>query len=85
MFYTKGQKYNRSQFKIHLNAKKHKEWICHLNENRVNYYKTSLEQAETIKNQKIYIAKLELELKLRDERTRIVNNVPTIDLLGIDL
>lgn len=77
----KDKRYDKKQFKIHMNAKKHKEWISHLNENRVNYYQISIQQEDTIKNQKIYIAKLELELKqIKTQKA----NVPTMDLLGID-
>ena len=81
----KDKKYDPKQFKSHLNAKKHKAWLSHLNENRVNFYRKSLEQEDTIKNQRLYIAKLQLELKQSEERSKHKIIVPVTDLLGIDM
>lgn len=77
---------NRVQFKAHINAKKHKGWLSHLNENRVNFYKQSIGQADTIKNQRLYIAQLEKQLKKYElqEKHRYVD-VPVTNLLDIDL
>ena len=81
----KDKKYNRRQFKSHLEVKKHKEWISYLNENRVNYYKKCIEQEETIKNQRNYIAQIEKELQIEKNNPKKQNYVTIETLLDIDL
>ena len=75
---------NRTQFKKHITANKHKVWLAHLNNNRVNYYSKSLEYAETIKNQQLYIAKLELKINQLELEKRPQINVPIANLLDLD-
>tara|TARA_Y100000389_G_scaffold197042_1_gene230901 strand:- start:649 stop:1014 length:366 start_codon:yes stop_codon:yes gene_type:complete len=77
---------NRVQFKSHINTKKHKEWLSHLNENRINFYKQSIEQTDTIKNQRLYIAHLEKKLTAYELQEKYrYTNVPVTNLLDIDL
>lgn len=79
---------SRQQFKQHITTIRHKKWLSHLNNNRVNYYSQSLKYADIIKNQKIYIAKLELQIKhLELEKLKNVTPkiIPTCDnLLNLD-
>jgi len=77
---------NRQVFKKHITTNKHKKWLSHLNNNRVNYYSQSLKYAETIKNQKKYIAQLEvkishLELSVAEKQKQ----VPVMNLLDLDI
>lgn len=83
---------NRQQFKSHLKAQKHKDWIIHLNNNRNNYFQKCIENQETIKNQRILIAKFEKKIAKFEKEIKVLKDnskndkiVPVGDLLDMDI
>jgi len=75
-----------SKLKQHFRSIKHQQWLAHINDNRVNYYKQALEQEDTIKNQKIIIGNMEKEIINYKKQIEEIKKpeVPTLDLLGIN-
>jgi hypothetical protein len=61
-----------SKFSVHIKSKSHQKWLSNLNANKVNYYVENEKLMETIKNQRIIIAKLEKDVS---------NKILTIDYL----
>jgi hypothetical protein len=61
-----------SKFSVHTKSKSHQKWLSNLNANKVNYYVENEKLMETIKNQRIIIAKLEKDVS---------NKILTIDYL----
>jgi hypothetical protein len=52
-----------SIFASHIKTKYHHKWLAGLNTNKANYYMQSLELATTVQNQRLIIAKLEMDLQ----------------------
>ena len=84
-----------SKFSVHTKSKSHQKWLSNLNANKVNYYVENEKLMETIKNQRIIIAKLEKDVSNKiltiDYLTQQLNhnklflkNVPTANLLEFD-
>jgi hypothetical protein len=80
---------------VHIKSKSHQKWLSNLNANKVNYYVENEKLMETIKNQRIIIAKLEKDVSNKiltiDYLTQQLNNnkpllknVPTANLLEFD-
>ena len=61
-----------SNFSKHIKTKNHQKWLTQLNLNKVNYYIENEKLNETIKNQRLIIAKLEKDMN---------NKIMTIDYL----
>ena len=61
-----------SKFSVHIKSKSHQKWLSNLTANKVNYYVENEKLMETIKNQRIIIAKLEKDVS---------NKILTIDYL----
>lgn len=57
---------NYSAFSSHIKTKTHKKWLEELNHNRGNFYVENMKLTETVKTQRILIAKLEKELNNRN-------------------
>lgn len=56
----------RQNFMSHTKTKTHQNWLCGLSLDNTNMYIKSQEMAQTIKEQKIMIARLEKEISHRD-------------------
>jgi hypothetical protein len=63
---------NYASFSTHIKTKNHQKWLANLNLNKLNYYIENEKLNETIKNQRLIIAKLEKDLN---------NKIMTIDYL----
>ena len=84
----KDKIYNNSNgFITHTKSQTHKNWIDHLNNNKMNYFKENREMKELIHNQKIIIGNYEKEIislkaiveHLEKKKENLVTNV---DLLN---
>lgn len=82
----------QSKFSTHCKSKSHQKWLQQLNNNKANYYIELLKIKETYENQKLIIARLELEI-LNKSRTidylteQLCSNIrpePVVDLLDIN-
>ena len=83
-----------AKFTVHIKSQSHQKWLASVNANKVNYYSENLKLLETIKNQRLIIAKLEKDVsnknltidyltqQLHNNITKTpAKNVPTGDLL----
>lgn len=59
-------------FSAHIKSKSHQNWLSGLNSNKTNYFLENQSLIETVKNQRLIIAKLEKDLS---------NKILTIDYL----
>jgi hypothetical protein len=55
-----------SIFASHIKTKSHQKWLSALNANRANYYTENENNIEIIQQQKIFIAKLEKEISVKN-------------------
>lgn len=65
-----------SNFAIHIKSKHHQQWLTNVNLNKANIYVENLQLKELVVNQKLIIAKLEINVK---------NKINTIDILTKEL
>lgn len=76
----------RTSFIGHTKTKKHITWLDNINNNKSNYLVDNLSLKETIKNQKIIIARYEKQI--RDLNKQIDDLTPKydpgVDLLGLN-
>ena len=66
-----GSRKNKSymthtMFASHIKSKSHQKWLSALNANRANYYTENENNIEIIQQQKIFIAKLEKEISVKN-------------------
>jgi len=59
-------------FSAHIKSKNHQKWLSGLNTNKINYFIENQSLIETVKNQRLIIAKLEKDVS---------NKILTIDYL----
>ena len=64
--------YTKTSLKSHFDTKRHRAYICNLNENKNNYLKLYKEANKKKNEQKLIIAKLELELQ---QKNTIINHL----------
>lgn len=53
---------NKDSLRQHFKSLKHIQWIKHLNNNKINYYKENILLKETIKSQQIMLTQLSNQL-----------------------
>lgn len=63
-----------AKFSSHIKTKTHRKWLEDLNINKSNFYIEALKQKETISNQKLIIAKMELEMLNKDKTINYLTN-----------
>ena len=87
----RGKSYDtHSLLSAHIKTKTHQSWISNLNLNKANYYIESENLKNTLREQRLIIARLDTELQSKnmtiDYLTKQLNNpVPiTNDLLSFD-
>jgi hypothetical protein len=81
-----------SNFAMHIKTKHHQQWLQDQNQNKSNMYVDNLRLKELVDNQKIIIARLEIDVKnkintidlLTKELMKKSNLIKTIDLLDFD-
>jgi len=75
---------SKSKFSQHIKTQFHNKWLENLNLNKANYYIESLQHKLTISNQKLIIAKMEVELQNKNTTisnlTNSINDKNLIDL-----
>ena len=54
-----------ASFHAHRKTKSHQEWLIGLNRNKMNYFQENEENKETIRTQRLIIAKLEKDLSCK--------------------
>ena len=54
-----------SVFSAHVKTKTHQKWLTALNQNKANYYVENISLKETIDNQRLIIARLEVDMNQR--------------------
>jgi hypothetical protein len=84
----------KAKFKGHTTTRMHINWITELNNNRENHLVDSTRLTDTVKNQKIIIARLEIEaleksativcLSREIAKLTVVNNEVSVDLMDFD-
>lgn len=56
----------KTQFLAHIKTKTHKEWLCQLSKEHLNYYSNLKKAEEVIHSQKIIISRLEQNISKQD-------------------
>lgn len=84
----------KTKFRNHTTTRMHTAWITELNNNRENHLVDSTRLTDTVKNQKIIIARLEIEaleksativyLSCELRKLTTTNNDVSVDLMDFD-
>jgi len=90
----RGKLYDtHSAFTAHTKTKAHQSWLSNLNLNKANYYVESENLTQTVKEQRVIIARLDTELQNKNRTidyltkqltARDLTSATDIDLLSFD-
>ena len=76
----------RRAFVVHTKSMRHKGWLERLNANRTNYFVELEKEKQIVHQQKIIIAKMELDIaRLEREKQQILEMVHVLSNMGISV